>query len=130
MQASLPYQDFVPPSDVLGRTSRPIASYIAIASFCNTLLCRQVYLPWLKATLQELRSCSVVCLSWYSGHVGLFFNPHRISFAFEGRCLYCSDKEADSEWREIFVMRFPSLSNVLVGIAELLSAFASGPLRN
>ncbi|GFO37250.1 hypothetical protein PoB_006375500 [Plakobranchus ocellatus] len=91
MPAALQHQDFVPPSDVntsalaLGRTSRPFASHINIASSFSTLMCRHVYLPWLRATLQELRTSSVVCLSWQSGYVGSSFIPHRTKFAFEGR---------------------------------------------
>ncbi|GFO11587.1 serine/threonine-protein phosphatase 6 regulatory ankyrin repeat subunit c [Plakobranchus ocellatus] len=49
-----------------------------------TLLCRHAYLLWLRATLQELRTCSVVCLPWHSGHVGSSFILHRTRFAFEG----------------------------------------------
>ncbi|GFO38328.1 hypothetical protein PoB_006483300 [Plakobranchus ocellatus] len=88
MLAELPYHDLVPPSDVnvctfvFVCTGRPLTSHTARASFCNTLLCRHMYLPWLRATLQELRICSVVCLPWHSRHLGSSFIPYSTRFAF------------------------------------------------
>ncbi|GFO34705.1 hypothetical protein PoB_006121000 [Plakobranchus ocellatus] len=90
MLATLLHQDLVTPdvktrSLTYGWTGRPLASHIAIAVFV-TLLCRHVYLPWLRPSLQELKTCSLVCLPWHSGHVGSSFIPHRIRF--EGRRSY------------------------------------------
>ncbi|GFO15408.1 hypothetical protein PoB_004191300 [Plakobranchus ocellatus] len=71
-----------------GWTGTHFASYTAAASSCNTLLCPQMYLPWLRATLQELRTNSVVCLSCHSGHVGSSFIPDCTRFTFEGKRSY------------------------------------------
>ncbi|GFO46336.1 hypothetical protein PoB_007284100 [Plakobranchus ocellatus] len=86
MSAVLPHKDFVPPSDVntnalaFDCTSRRFTSNIDMPSSCNTLFCCDVYIPWLRDTLQELRTCSVGCLPWHSGHVvvTVHFPPHQI----------------------------------------------------
>ncbi|GFO01109.1 hypothetical protein PoB_002761400 [Plakobranchus ocellatus] len=61
--------NFVPPSHVntsalaLGRTKKAFWVTYCYRKFlsCNTLLCLHVYLPWLRATLQEPKTHSVVC---------------------------------------------------------------------
>ncbi|GFO32933.1 hypothetical protein PoB_005943800 [Plakobranchus ocellatus] len=51
-------------------------------------MCHHMYLPWLRATLQELRTCSAVCLSRLRAHVRSFFISHCTKFAFEDRRSY------------------------------------------
>ncbi|GFN81976.1 hypothetical protein PoB_000848200 [Plakobranchus ocellatus] len=80
MPAALPYEDI--PSYVninaftFSLTIKPFVLHIdGVASSCNGLLCHHVNISWLRASLQELRICSVVSLLWHSEHVGSSFIP-------------------------------------------------------
>ena len=74
----LPCHDFAPPSVVninalvLGRVVSPLAVIIIAASSWRTLLCLHVYRSCERAILQELNTCSAVCLPWHSV---LFLSP-------------------------------------------------------
>ncbi|GFN81808.1 hypothetical protein PoB_000831400 [Plakobranchus ocellatus] len=84
--AALLHQDFVPPYDVntcalaFGRTSRPFASRIAIASSRNTLLYRRVYLPWLRATFAgtENMFCGLLTLAQWACRIIFHYPPYQI----------------------------------------------------
>ena len=73
---------------VLGRAVSPLAVLMIAASSWRTLFCLQVYRRCERAILQELKTCSVVCLPWHSGQVGSCFFPHRTKFAYKGRRSY------------------------------------------
>ncbi|GFO23319.1 hypothetical protein PoB_004982400 [Plakobranchus ocellatus] len=91
MLPALSHQDFVPPSGVnicalaFGWSGRPLR-HILLSQVLVTL----VYISWLRATERKLGTCFVVCLPWYSEHVGSSFIPHRTRFLF---FIYSSDEE-------------------------------------